>query len=384
MSLPRGIRYVSAPPGDGYGNSAQGYLTVLEQLDVAVAWEPVGAGHEGRPRVSRDESRFTDRVDRRVRHDTVIVHLPADRIPPQLTKAGRRLKVALTTAEADAIPSRWVDDLDSVDRVIVPSTFNRDVFAACGVRRPMWVVPHVSTLPTGAAPFDHPALGSRFVFYAMGPWTTRKGLAETVVAFADAFAGNDEVALVIKTGLIDHQAEFEAQRSAGSQAAGPDRLETWWSLAQLLATRPSAPPVLLITDRWTDSQVAALHARGDCLISLYRGEGFGIPVLDAGRYANPVVITGWSAPVEIVDPSYPLLVDHRLISTTADRIDTWMRPDPTQHWAEVDHDDAVDKLRWVFDHREPARALGGQLAERAEARCGMAAVGAALAAALDR
>ncbi len=382
MSLPRGVRFVSIGPGDGYGYSAQGYLGVLERLGVPVRWEPIDLTDDEPTREGTGLSPYARWIDRVIDHDTVIVNLTPDRIPGRVAGESGRLKVAITTDETDRIPAAWVEALSTVDRVVVPSTFNRDVFAASGVTAPIWVVPHVSVLPVSAEPFVHPALDGRFVFYAIGPWTTRKGLAEMVLAFTDAFAATDPVALVVKTGLVDHQAKLRAFH-AFRDGRPPVQVATWWTLAQLLADRPQGPEVLLVTDTWDEATMAALHRRGDCLVSLNRGEGFGLTILDAARHAKPVVITGWGGPLDFVDPTYPLLVGHHPIAMADDVPDDWMRTSPDEHWAMADHDDAVDRLRWVFDHQAEAAALGATLAERAEARCGEDAVSAALAAALD-
>ncbi len=129
--------------------------------------------------------------------------------------------------------------------------------------------------------------------------------------------------------------------------------------------------------------MAGLHRRGDCLVSLNRGEGFGLPILDAARAGHPVVVTGWGGALDITGEDWPLLVGYELVTTADDRLDDWMRPSPTQRWARADHDDAVDRLRWVFDHRTEAQELGRSLAARVEARFGIEPVTAALAAVLD-
>ncbi len=370
---------MSVPPGDGYGAAAQGYLRVLEHLDIPVRWEVVDFRSQKRAAVRPELSRFTHWIEQPVDYDTVVVFLPSDRIPHHLRGERRRFRVALTTGETDTISQQWVQSLAGVDRVVVPSAFNRRVFAGSGVTAPISVVGHVGDLDLDVPAFSHEALGDRFVFYTIGSWTTRKGLSETVLAFADAFAGSDEVALVIKTGLVDHQALLEV---GGTRAVPAVRVETWWSLAQLLATRPKAPPVLLVPDVWSDAAIAGLHRRGDCLVSLNRGEGFGLTILDAARAANPVIVTGWGGALDITGEDWPLLVDHELLATADDRADDWMRPTHDQHWARADHDHAVDQLRWVFEHRHEAETLGRSLAARAEARFGLEPIATALAKAL--
>ncbi len=138
--------------------------------------------------------------------------------------------------------------------------------------------------------------------------------------------------------------------------------------------------MLLAPDDWDDPTLAGLHRRGDCLVSLNRGEGFGLTVLDAARAANPVVVTGWGGALDITGDDWPLLVSYGLVATADDQLDDWMRPSRDQRWARADHDDAVDHLRWVFDHPSEAKELGRSLAARAEARFGVEPVGSALAA----
>ncbi len=246
---PLGVRYISLAPGDGYGAAAQGYLGLLQRWGVPVRWEPVRFGSRERVAVSNRRSRFIHWIDQPVDYDTVIVHLPPDWVPEHLDSEGDRHRLAFTTGEIDPIPETWVRALASVDRVVVPSRFNQQVFAASGVTTPISVVGHVGDLDLDVAPFQHPSLGDRFVFYTIGPWTTRKGVPETVRAFADAFAGSDEVALVLKTGLVDHQAKARRALAARAPAhlpaapatpVGPVRMDTWWSLAELLAARADA------------------------------------------------------------------------------------------------------------------------------------------------
>ena len=224
MSLPRGVRYVSIGPGDGYGYSAQGYLGVLGRLGVPVRWEPIDLADD-RPTRGGDRAeplRPLDRARRRPRH--------GDRQPARRSGAGPRGR-RVAAAEGGHHHRRDRPDPGLVGAVPglrwtgwwCRARSTGDVFTASGVTTPIWVVPHVSTLPSGTEPFEHPALAARFVFYAIGPWTTRKGLAETVLAFADAFTASDPVALVVKTGLVDHQAKLRAFHADEAEAAGRSR-----------------------------------------------------------------------------------------------------------------------------------------------------------------
>jgi glycosyltransferase involved in cell wall biosynthesis len=374
---PVGVDYVSFPPGDGYGDAAVGYLQVIAHLGLPVSWH-LNAWRGGELSVEAlpDEvarGPLGSAIDAPVATDTLVVHLP----PPELaasvrehrgrrTDAPYRRVIGLTTAETDPFPPEWLDHLRRLDAVVVPSTFNERALRDAAPELPVRVVPHVGVPVPPTEPMHHDVLGDRFVFYSIGPWNTRKGIADGVTAFLDAFSASDDVALVVKTSRTDHQAAARAGRPARQN-------ETWWTLAHLLAHRRDVPPVLLITDSLTAAEVRALHARGDCLVSLNRGEGFGLTVFDAALAGNPVVATGWGGPLDFLGDDYPLLVRNRLITVADDRRDTW-HPPSDLCWAKADHDHAVDRLRWVSDHRDAARRSATELRARVEVEFGLDAV----------
>jgi len=112
-------------------------------------------------------------------------------------------------------------------------------------------------------------------------------------------------------------------------------------------------------ETWTDDRIAGLHTRGDCYVTLARGEGWGIGAFDATAYGNPVVATGWGGFLEYLDADSAFLVDHTL---TAVEHNAFASYSPDQQWAAPDLDHAVEQLRAVV--ADPGRARG-----RAEGAC---------------
>jgi glycosyltransferase involved in cell wall biosynthesis len=119
-----------------------------------------------------------------------------------------------------------------------------------------------------------------------------------------------------------------------------------------LARHPEPPAVCLITRPFTDVEIAALHRRGDCYVSLCRSEGFGLGPFDAAAHGNPVVITGFGGQLDYLSSSpyrvrfdlVPVLDPAGFPSYASDQI-----------WAEPDVDHAADLLREVVaDPREAA------------------------------
>src|SRR5207248_1304750 len=58
-----------------------------------------------------------------------------------LFKNSGRYRVAFTMLEVDGLPLDWVNLLNQMDEVWVPTPFNAQTFADSGVRRPIRVVP---------------------------------------------------------------------------------------------------------------------------------------------------------------------------------------------------------------------------------------------------
>lgn len=65
------------------------------------------------------------------------------------------------------------------------------------------------------------------------------------------------------------------------------------ALKEIVCPYPLAPPIKLISSVISEQNILALHARGDCYISLCHGEGWGIGDYDAAKFAKHVIITGY-------------------------------------------------------------------------------------------
>jgi glycosyltransferase involved in cell wall biosynthesis len=94
-----------------------------------------------------------------------------------------------------------------------------------------------------------------------------------------------------------------------------------------------------------DDDIAALHTRGDCCVSLSRSEGWGIPPFDAAAWGNPVVTTGFGGQLENLDDESAFLVDYELVPVDDPLGGASYTSD--QHWAEPSIEHAARQLRQV-------------------------------------
>lgn len=283
--------------------------------------------------------------------------------------------VCHTVWEADRLQDHWPDLLNRCAGVIVPTEWNATVFRDSGVTVPVEVVPHVRDALDGPVDTDRLAeAGDRFLVYSVAAWEPRKTPWRSLECYARAFAPDDDVVYVLKSGR-EHQASDPRFQGPPGRAR-----HTSWALAMTLRELGRTPPIVLDDRVLTRAQIRGLHARGDCWLSLPHAEGWDLGAFDAAAAGTPVITTGWGAPAEYLDPAASHLVPATIVPVE-------VPPEPpstTMRWAEPDLDDAIAALREVREQRPRHRRRAGRQARQLRARFAPARVAATAIDALRR
>lgn len=378
----KGVKYVSWADTTGYAVAAKAYIRALARHGVELTWEPMlpcAHGYEVRPGERWDDSLLASLAGRDADVDTVLIHTVPEYYPQWIEKehARNRKVFGYTVWELEALPDHWPAILNRLDGVIVPCTWNADVFRRSGVEVPVHVVPHLSQFPDADVAAPPRERGDPFVFYTIGYWSNRKAPYLVAEAFRRAFGKGDAAALVIKTSRNDITRWHRHWRN-GFRRHHPSPVR---SLARLgFRSGPGTAIEVIADETLSDAQMLALHRRGDCFVSLARSEGWGLGAFEAARLARPVITTGYGGQLDYLDADLAHLVDYRLVPVHEP---TWSANyRPTDLWAEPSLDHAARLMRHVYEHREDAAARAVQLAERIRARFSEEAVVAAMVGAL--
>jgi glycosyltransferase involved in cell wall biosynthesis len=149
--------------------------------------------------------------------------------------------------------------------------------------------------------------GAPVTFLSVFEWTWRKGPDVLLRAWAEEFAPDEPVRLVVVT-----------YRGAGAAGDGTVEEQALALLAALGAGPDDVADVELVLDPVPHDAMAALFASADAFVLPTRGEGAGMPMLEAAACGVPVIATAWGGHEELMRPdtAFPVAVE-RMVEAPA-------------------------------------------------------------------
>mgnify|MGYP003388122235 CR=1 FL=1 len=243
--------------------------------------------------------------------------------------------------ETDICNPSWVDSINKMDLVIVPSEFTKKTFINSGkVTTPIKVIPESfidEILEEDLA--DPFTFTSDFNFLIFGQLTStnpqddRKNIFNTVKTICDTFKNDDDVGIILKTN--------------GGRGTKIDRLNIknqFESLVDSVRQGPF-PKITILHGDLSPKEVASLYRnkKVKCLVSMTRGEGYGLPLLEAAASGLPVIVTGWSGHTDFLKGDGYLKLKYSLVPVSKSRIDKNIFVDGSK-WAEPDVKSTIESL----------------------------------------
>ncbi len=271
----------------------------------------------------------------------LVLHVNAPMLPLALLRLPERVTrnrsiIGYWAWEMPDVPPEWRPAAACVNQVWGPSRFTAAALEPLTPGRIRIVPPPLAIVPPVASNLTRSDFGLPedavivLVSFNLASSFVRKNPFAAIAAFRGAFGDRPDRILVLKVSHPEHAPADFARLTQMAQAPNI-RID---------------PRTLPPADRH------ALTACADIVLSLHRGEGFGLVMAEAMLLGKSVVATGWSGNTDFMDSTNAALVPYRLAPARDDRMVY------RGLWAEPDVAEAAAILRALADEPVARQSLG--------------------------
>lgn len=263
---------------------------------------------------------------------------------PSISKINIGVTAAVETTHCNPL---WIDACNKMSAVVVPSHFTKEVLENSGdIKVPLEVIPE--SFPEK---FDQPLKQSNFFkstktksnFLLFGQLTSqdtaldRKNTFNTIKVFCETFKDKKNVGLIVKTNM-------------GTNSTLDKRLSLKMLQAIVSSVRKGKyPKVQLLHGNLNEDELFKMY-NDKSLVSLVsgtRGEGYGLPIIEAASCGLHIIATDWSGHKTFLKPGCWSPVKYKLTQIPNNKIDNNIFMGNSS-WAEADQDDLSNNLKRVL------------------------------------
>lgn len=345
----------------GYGEANRHDIAALNSVDIDVSVELTRHcleisefGHLGKL-VSELEGNRGD-FDFKIIHTTPNIY--GQFIEPNKYHIGR------VFWETDKLPPDFAAGAQLCDEIWTGSEFNKQAIINAGVTKPIFIIPEAVVTdinPESIEPFVVSNKNS-YKFYSVFEWTERKNPKALLEAYYKEFTKDDNVSLTLKTYVDNFTPDKKKQ------------LEEKLIHIKNELNLPYYAPVLLCVELLNRQQMYRFHRTFDCFVSAHRGEGWGIPQMEAMLMAKPIISTNCGGIHEYLTDNYDaMLVDYVMTEVNNSRNQQWYREE--QHWADIDIEDLRRRMRYAFEAPKHMESMGRRARETVKQKFDIQIVG---------
>ena len=272
-------------------------------------------------------------------------------LPDEWDPAMAKFNVGITAGvETTLCSDTWIQSCNAMDLIIVPSNHIKQTFTNSGnLITPIEVVPEC--FPEYLENMDLQCdldldFKTNFNFLHIGQigahdeQNDRKSIYTLIRIFCKAFEKNEDVGLVLKVNsgrntLIDKQLTV-------------DKIKQFISHYR----NGNFPRIHVIHGPTDTIDICKLykHKKIKAFISLTKGEGFGLPLLEAAAAGLPILATNWSSYLDFLNLTERSFIklNYRLNNVPENRIDNRIFVKGAQ-WAHVIEEDVIKKMKKLHE-----------------------------------
>ena len=185
--------------------------------------------------------------------------------------------------ESTRVPPTVMSTMLAADQVWVPSEWGRKVLIANGAEADRCQVMPEGIDSSKYHPYS-PRVDSPIMSYLIsGKYELRKSIIETIIAWIQEFGNDPDVELVVKSSHYANQVEKYNELSNWLGSTGINNVRVLWgSIAQ--------------------TDLVDLYQQSHVFVLPTKGEGWGLPLIEAAASGLPIITTMYSGHTEFLQP----------------------------------------------------------------------------------
>jgi glycosyltransferase involved in cell wall biosynthesis len=340
----------------GYDRHTREFVRQLHRLGVSLQLVEFPGWSPPMPEVAQDP--FFDTLNQSVQAQVTLQFL----MPSHARAIKGYRNVNYTMFEADRIPASWVDSAAQQDLIILPNQANLDTWVNSGVPADKLALcslaidgrffqqPVAARVNMDVRGRDLQSFTHRFLNIAdLRPRKNHLGLLRSWIRATEP---HDDAVLVLKTSANQQNFERFQQDLADMQRSTGLRFE-------------QAAPVVFLISQLTNEQLRALYQTATCYISLSRGEGWDLVMMEAAASGLPVIAPDHSGYSEYIRRDDCLVIPSRREAVEFEG--TYCAEDfvffTGANWWVPDEDQAAGYIRDIVRGNKPESGPGERLVE---------------------
>jgi len=233
-------------------------------------------------------------------------------VPNEFQAVGKYNIGVTAGTEGDICPEAWIDNLNAMQLVIVPSEFTKQVFINTSQKHNKPITTRIEVIPEY---FDDQIYNNKvngqltildqiaepFAFLSVGHWLQgqvgedRKNISGLIHCFFNTYKNQkDAPALILKT--------------SGATYSVMDRMEIESRINQIrdMFGNEKLPNVYLLHGDLTDEEMNLLynHPKVKAMVSFTKAEGFGRPLLEFSTTGKPIIAPHYSGQADFLKKDF--------------------------------------------------------------------------------